>query len=566
VASEVRGRLGGGTAVLAPTRGWAAALRRWELARALVPALFVGALLYLLAGVHLVVNAYDEGFALYGAARIAAGEVPYRDFWLVYAPAQFYVLAGLFKLFGESVLVERLWDVLARLAIVALLYALALRLASRPLAVGVLLLAALWLAAADYFGYAVFPALACSLAAVWCLVQAAERGARRWLVAAGAAIGASTLFRHDIGAYTLLPASLAALALACAITPAPRRLGALVGAVAAGQLALAAGVLGVLAPPAAYLLANVEPALLWEYLVVYPLTLNRAISYLPYPPLLVAPPPADPAALAAWWQGELAHWARFYVPPLVGLLALAGAAWRLRRPCGAAEARRLYGLALLALLALTLFNHTLNRYDRMHALPPALCALVAGAALLALLGPARRGPRLALAAALALVLGGPYVLAPLRLHWERVSYFTPLVCHAELPRAGCADLYPDQEEAFAYIQAHTAPDERIFVGLARHDRIYASDVIFYFLAQRHSATRYHELISGVATTRPVQAEIVAALEQHGVRYLVTTTNYEEVHEPNASALSSGVTLLDDYIRAHYEPVAQFGAYTIWRRR
>ena len=566
MASEAQDRPVSGVVARPLVIDWRAGLRLRGVAQAGVFALFVGALFYLLAGVHLVVNAYDEGFALYGAARVAAGEVPYRDFWLVYAPGQFYLLAGLFKLFGESVLVERLWDVAARLAIVALVYALTQRLASRRAAVAAVLLVTIWLAAADYFGYAVFPALACSLAAIWCLLRAAERGSARWLAAAGVAIGGSTLFRHDIGGYTLVPASLAALALACTGAPAPHRLRAVLRRVVGAQLALAAGVVVVLGPVAAYLLANVDAAILWDSLVVYPLTLNRAISYLPYPPLLPPLPPRGAAELARWWGQFGEAWLWFYVPPLVCVLGLATAGWCLRRARSSARISRLQALALLALFGLMLCNHTLNRYDRMHALPAALCALVVAAGLLAHMPPVGRALRLSIAPLLAVALGGAFVVAPLRLYWERTSYFTPLVCHAELPRAGCADLYPDQEEAFAYIQAHTAPDERIFVGLARHDRIYASDVIFYFLAERHSATRYHELISGVATTRPVQEEIVADLERQAVRYVVTTDNYEGVHEPNASALSSGVTLLDDYIRAHYEPVATFVAYTIWRRR
>ena len=38
-------------------------------------------------------NVYDEGVMASGADRVLRGEAPYRDFWTVYAPAQFYVLA-----------------------------------------------------------------------------------------------------------------------------------------------------------------------------------------------------------------------------------------------------------------------------------------------------------------------------------------------------------------------------------------------------------------------------------------------------------------------------------------
>jgi len=37
-------------------------------------------------------------------------------------------------------------------------------------------------------------------------------------------------------------------------------------------------------------------------------------------------------------------------------------------------------------------------------------------------------------------------------------------------------------------------------------------------------------------------------------------------EPNATARSNGVTVLDDYIRARYTPSKQFGNYRVWMRR
>src|SRR5262245_48132784 len=48
-----------------------------------------------------------EGIPAVGAQRILHGELPYRDFWTMYAPGSFYLLAALFKLFGSHLTVAR---------------------------------------------------------------------------------------------------------------------------------------------------------------------------------------------------------------------------------------------------------------------------------------------------------------------------------------------------------------------------------------------------------------------------------------------------------------------------
>jgi hypothetical protein len=116
-----------------------------------------------------------------------------------------------------------------------------------------------------------------------------------------------------------------------------------------------------------------------------------------------------------------------------------------------------------------------------------------------------------------------------------------------------------------YIQAQTRPDEYVFFGNARHDQIFVNDLLIYFLADRRSPTKYAELHPGLATTMPVQQEIVRELTEKDVRWVVTMRGWES-REPNASAISSGVTFLDDYIRANYRPETAFGAYQVWRRK
>jgi hypothetical protein len=60
--------------------------------------------------------------------------------------------------------------------------------------------------------------------------------------------------------------------------------------------------------------------------------------------------------------------------------------------------------------------------------------------------------------------------------------------------------------------------------------------------------------------------MVAELERQAVRTIVLSPEWDNVMEPNASALSSGVTILDDYLRLHYEKVEQYGPISVLARR
>src|SRR5439155_14978429 len=57
----------------------------------------------------------DEGFILEAGARVARGEVLYRDVASALWPGVFWVQAGLFKLFGEGILPGR-WAMVALFA------------------------------------------------------------------------------------------------------------------------------------------------------------------------------------------------------------------------------------------------------------------------------------------------------------------------------------------------------------------------------------------------------------------------------------------------------------------
>ncbi len=129
-------------------------------------------------------------------------------------------------------------------------------------------------------------------------------------------------------------------------------------------------------------------------------------------------------------------------------------------------------------------------------------------------------------------------------------------------------MYPDVtgQDDVVQILEHQAPEgEPLFAGLLRHDNVFANDVSIYFLAGRPIATCYDELHPGVTTTQAVQEEMVGELQAVNPERLVFIT-WGNPSEPNASRYSSGITLLDDYIRTHYRREQTAGMYELWHKR
>lgn len=222
---------------------------------------------------------------------------------------------------------------------------------------------------------------------------------------------------------------------------------------------------------------------------------------------------------------------------------------------------------MVALFGVFGFNQARVRSDTIHTVHFFLCAVVLLPVLLRGFPAAAQVPS-AIVASVGTVLAVAAIVNPI------ASYIGVIESQPAAEREQRMTLpiglpgrsFAQQTMAVATLQSLTAPDERIYVGLARHDRVFANDAMFYFLAQRPSATRYHELHPGVTNTLPVQQEMVADLERHQVRYVVLTDMFEGANEPNDSARSTGVTLLDEYLAERYRTANVIGPYRILVRR
>lgn len=516
-------------------------------------------LLYLLASAtRRDVLIYDEGIVVYAAERILNGEIPYRDFWGIYPPGQFYTLALAFKLFGTSLLVERIWEATIRLFLCLVIYQLTAKLTSPPIALTTWLLSVPVLGATGFYGYPMFTALVLSLFSALCFLNFLSKRRHLWLVLCGLSTGLTALYRHDVGFYTL---AAEVIVLGAFFYHSSRNLSSTQrqGSFLHSFLLYIAATALPVGLITAYLLGVVPIRDLWESLFVFPATVFPAMRSLPYPPLI-----------PDLGQLDFKRWLSFYLPLLVYLGSCAKAWSLFRRPeRPGSEGDPLWGIILFTLLGMGLFAQSLNRADSIHMLPTSFPAFVL---LMTLLSPSITGwiePRrqTARTVGLGLFLAVlPFLFMQVREWSIQSSFYLPFECPSPLERAGCIPVSKEQELAVQFIQAAVPEGSPIFVGLSRHDRIFINDIVFYFLSKRPSATKYHYLHPGSATTLPVQERIIDDIQRSGVQYIVLFGGTEHVVEPNESGISSGVHALDAFIQQNYSEDRQFGAYSIWNKK
>lgn len=499
---------------------------------------FLAAFAFFWLGMSADVNPYDEGLVLLGADRFAHGGFPHRDFWTLYVPGQYGALAALFSVFGPSILVGRIWDLVLRATAVALVWGLT-RDQDRVSAAFATLLCAGWLWTVEFHGYPGIPALVAVLAAMVTFRTYLRRESFRSLVATGAWLGAAAWFRHDF-LVAAVPFA-AALGWPRGDRPRARSPRREIGLLATG---LAATTL----PFLAVLLLSVPAGALWEQLVRFPAAVYPSVRGLPFPtPFGASAPGAGPGVLQA--VRDVLVVAPFWAVPAVVVCL----AWGFRR--GWKDTGDRAGAVLLGGLIGVFLLKGLVRPSYVQFVHVFVLAVLGG---LFVHARARTSTGLRAVAWLCLLALAVPPARAIRGGYPRG------VRETSVPGTGRASgfaLPPDQAAALRFIDEATDPDEPIYVGTARHDHAHINDVMFYFLAGRPVPTRFHELHPGVTDRPDVQRRMIDALDGAGVEWVVLW----EGDDPRPRAASVGDTPLDDHLRTRFATVARFGAYEILRR-
>lgn len=478
---------------------------------------------------------YDEAVILVGAERVMKGQVPYKDFLTVYGPAQVYVLAALFKAFGVSVFVERIYDIIIKTCLSLVIFLLIRLLSSNKPAIVGWVISLIWIEYSYFHAYPVYPTALFTFICIYLLLLNAKQDRIYYAILGGVSIVLAILFRHDLG-------GLAALAVTFALL-----LQKLMGIQNSWKHLISFISAGVIAsvPVIVYFVLYSDISAIIDDLILFPMEMIGIQQKLPYP-------------------GLSRYNLPFYVFPSIPMVGVIFFFIMKKRIVDNSTA---YGILLLSFVGIVFMNQLWGRSDMIHLLPVALIAIVLSPVLLHILS-----KLLSLSTrqyGVFIVLFILFFIITLSKPINKKIQFLPNnynieVINPGIERAKYQFIPKDYISAVTFIKENTSEDDYIYVGVKNHDQFVFNDSIFYFLAERKCATKYHELNPGHTTTLIIQEEMVNELKSTSTKLVVLAERFRI--EPNASGIDTKIDLLDNYIFTNYEFKEKYGLFEIWMKK
>lgn len=497
--------------------------------------LFFLSVLYLLHIITMEVNVFDEGIILSGADRVLKGHLPYNDFWTVYPPGQYYVLAFLFDNFGSSIFIERIYDITIKALIAIVIFAIIRKLlSSNKAAILGWILALFWIGAADYPAYPVYPAILLIYLAIYFFLIHIEKNNSSALISSSILLTVSAIFRHDFAAYAAVTIlSLLLLRKATEKRTTWFAISSYLG-----------GFLIVGLPFLYFILIKFNLTQLFNQLIIHPLEITNKYRWLPYPP-----PSLENIA--------------FYIFPLISVIGVCFSLFRIIKNKKTDPLS--YGILTISLLGVLFFNQARARSDIIHLFPTAINSIILVPIMWVILSQLF-SPNHRWVIRLLFIIAFTFTfISPIKkkiLSFKTDSFI--ITGNHDLERAGYAQLPVHLKEIIKYIQSNTSSEEAIYVGVNNHDKFIINDIIIYYLSCRNYATRYHEFSPGIANTLLGQKTIISELKNSSNKLIVLSPGYW--YEPNDTKIDFNIDIVDSYIRKNYDLKSSFGDYDVWIRQ
>ncbi len=506
----------------------------------------------------------EEGFMLAFPEQILQGRFPHRDFLHLYGPGSLWLLAGIYKIFGTTITVERSVGLLQHAGVTfgmfALLKPFGRRIATAAALVAlVILIGPLGLSAMAWNG-----ALACAVCALAVGAAACRpniKHANSLAVLSGVLAGAALLFRPDL----VIAVGIGSLAMMFRLGK-PQRIRLILGGLATLALYIPH-----------MLISGIGSS--FEGMFLEPVFKLRAGRSLPVPPswnqvdgFLQR---AGALRLSGWPlpMPALSHqiflW--FFLVPVSILVVLFGA-WRLRKR--ELSSQRTTALWPAALFCAALITQAVQRPDTAHlswvtGRSFALC-IPAVAVLIQQARPTWEVGRSAWLATLpiALILLAVIPFYPLRTYADLVGQtFGRNQFGYEISRNGrvfyfgSAEGAEDAQAVTDSLSERSKPGESLIVGPTDLSRANYSDAFFYYLfPELPPGTRYIEMDPGLADAQ--DSGLAAELLRND--WLILSVAWSGWTEPNQSA-GSGSPAPNQVVKDHYCMVTEANMFSLYQR-
>jgi len=535
---------------------------------------------------------FDEGIVTVAAERLMAGEVPYRDFFIImYPPGQVYVLAFLFKLFLTSLIIGRIYAVLVSVGLSIMVFYMA-RLLTKNILISFLSWFITLISAAPRLGAIpspILPGVLFGLVAIFFLMKHQEDGRPTFIVLSGLFAGLAILFRHDIGLYALC-STLIALVFKFYYDKKAAREALILIASASPLVILCIFYL-------VFLGAGKDMA---DSLILFPF-IHEKTAIIPFPQ-----PCFD---LNMIFHGGL-HFIminQYYIPVLVYFFT---GAYLVR----SLIIKRLYSRENIMVVSLVVFGMLTFNQVRVRTDVPHLLTVIQPAVILFgfILGKTffttgesaisfrpphgmfSRGVRLFILLYVFIVTGlfmllsiknvDKYIKNAFRKAYKKDIIETQFdVGRIYIPKDERNDLL----DVVKFVKDNTKPTDKIYVGNIAHWKDdFGGSLILYTLTGRLPSTKYYELAPGLVTDPGVQKEIKESLIRHNVKLIVLQdidlggmerkTQTQTQTRPGTGALARTFhtnapvpterLILDTYISRNYRQIKKFGKYNVLVRQ
>ncbi|OGW75395.1 MAG: hypothetical protein A2Z72_03010 [Omnitrophica bacterium RBG_13_46_9] len=520
--------------------------------------LCLASLIYTLPAYNKYWAPLDEGIIAVAAQRLLAGELPYRDFFiLMYPPGQIYVLALLFKIFSFSLIAGRVYTVFVSVGISMLAFYMALLLTGR-LGVSVFSWLVVLVSLVPRLGAIpapIWPGVLLSLLAIYVYMRYLAGLSYSHVAVVGFVSGTAILFRHDIGIF-------AAFSVFSSIF-----VGLFYNKRAARDMVFfITGVSIVILPCVVYFVMKSASGDMIDALIYFPF-IHLKTAGLPFPK-----PCLD---LNMIFHGSLQfiNINQYYIPILVYVFIFA---YLLK----AFVRRRLSDSGNMMVLPILLFGVLSFNQARIRTDPAHLLTVMQPAVILfgfimhkALCGKSRRPAEAASVYIFSAVLLLLFALLSIKNIDKYFKNNFRKVWKKDIVKADfrAGSIYVPKEEigdvmsTLDFINTHTNPGERIYIGNVAHWKDdFGGSTILYFLADRLPSTKYYEFVPGVMTNPDVQREIKDSLVDKGVNLLVLQDI--DLGGLRREDAPEDKLILDDFIQENFERVKKFGKYNIYTKK